>query len=380
MKKYLLLILTIACAIACQQPAGRQTGSESSDTGQTAELPAEQKDNPYYYLQLKGTVAGQPVTMQLLKTGPQIYRGYYCYDKIGEPIDIWGSPDSSGGQRVKIYENQSGDEEVFFDGTFDPAQGTFEGTWRGTGTSYPFSLKTDFNNAVRFDVYYARDSTPLLPGRSGTPVGEATSVIVWPAAGVNDADFIKKAITDNKDIAPQELLKRGIDSFLTSYKASAGDFDTANLKDESMGASWNWTSDGDMKVVYNQYPLLVLESSNYEFTGGAHGNGGSSYQVLDLAKKKVLKPADVFREGYKKALVPELEHAFRVKYKVPKKETVKSWLIADRLEPNDNFVLTNKGVMFSYTPYEIAAYALGQVSLYIPYEKIKAHLKEDYSK
>jgi hypothetical protein len=385
MNKYLQLIFITVCAIACQQPGSNQSGSTDSaavaggaeDTAVTVAA-----NNPYFYIRLKGTVANQPVTMHLIKSGPHVYRGYYLYDKIGEPIDIWGSPDSSRGQQTKIYENGMGSDDVFFDGKLDLEQGAFEGTWRSKRNTFPFSLKTDFNDAVRFDVFYVQDSTPLLPGRSNSPVAVSTDAIVWPAAGVDGATagLIKKAITGGKDIPVQELLKRNVDSFLNTYKAGKEDFDTASLKDETMGASWNWTGDSDMKIVWNQHPLLVLENSDYEYTGGAHGNGGNSYRVFDLAKQKLLTPADVFKDGYKKALGPELEHAFRKKYNVPKNETVKSWLLVDRLEPNDNFILTNKGVVFSYTPYEIAAYALGQVDLFIPYEKIKAQLKEDYSK
>jgi hypothetical protein len=336
--------------------------------------------SPYFYLQLKGTVGDQPVTMQLLKTAPEIYRGYYCYDRIGEPIDIWGNPDSS--HKVILYENSHSDEEISFRGTLSP-DGTFKGTWRGAGTSYPFSLKTDFDKAVRLDVYYAKDSTPLLSGHPRSPVGEAANSILWPAGGASEsvAALIKKAVNPGKPVNdPQQVVKRSIDSFLFSYKGSAIGFDTTELQDESIGASWNWTSEGDMKVVWNHYPLLVLESFSYDFTGGAHGNGGAHYQVLDLDKEKILSVEDVFKGDYKTVLTRELELAFRKTYKIPENESVKSMLMVDDIAPNENFILTDKGVTFSYTPYEIGAYALGQINLFVPYERIKAVLKEDYSK
>ncbi|WP_158642548.1 DUF3298 and DUF4163 domain-containing protein [Chitinophaga japonensis] len=377
MNKYLLFLLLAAGFAACQPGSKEQKDDKGADS--TA-IPGQATASPYYYLRLKGTVGEQPVTMHLVKTGPSIFRGYYCYDKVGAPIDIWGSPEYE--QQVTLYENSRGDDEITFKGKLDPETG-FSGTWRGGGTSYPFTLKPDFDGAIRLDVFYARDSTPLLPGREQSPTGTATNSILWPAAANNErmADFIKSAIVNgNSTPAPQQFVKRNIDSFLTAYKGSIAGMDTSGLNDETMNASWNWTSDADMKVVWNQYPLLVLEYAGYEFTGGAHGNGGASYQVLDLDRQKVLKVADVFKGNYKTALTRELGLAFRKAYRMPNGESLQQMLMVDKIEPNDNFILTNKGVVFSYTPYEIGAYALGQISLFVPYERIREVLKEDYSK
>jgi hypothetical protein len=367
----LSFIFIISGLVACnQQP--KQQQSEAGAEAVSA--------SPYFYMQLKGTIANQPVTMHLLKTAPDVYRGYYSYDKIGEPIDIWGSVDSS--QLLTLYENSHTDEEITFRGSFDP-EGSMKGTWRGAGTSHPFSLKKDFDKAIQLDVYYATDSSALLPKNPLSPVAHASNSILWPGGATDSktADFIKSVITGNKaGISPQQLVRKDIDSFLLFYKGSVVDLDTTQLKEGEIGASWDWTSESDMKVIWNRYPLLVLESFTYDFTGGAHGNGGATYQVLDLKKQKVLTVDDVFQGDYKTVLIKELEQAFRKKYKVPEDEPVKGMLVVDNIEPNNNFILTNKGVMFSYTPYEIGPYALGQVSLFVPYDHIKDVLKEDYSK
>lgn len=369
MNRYLLsVMIAITGIMACnQQPKQQQT--------QEAAAPS-----PYFYMQLKGTIGDLTVTMQLLKTGPDIYRGYYCYDKVGEPIDIWGSPDSS--KQLTLYENSHSDEEITFRGKLDE-EGNFKGIWRGAGTSHPFSLKADSDKAIPFDVLYAKDSASLLANNPLSPVAQASNCIVWPAAGVSEdvAGFIKSAISEGKvNSDPKQLVKKDIDSFLLFYKGSAIDLDTTELKEGSAGASWDWTSERDMKIVWNRYPLLVLEYFSYDFTGGAHGNGGASYQTLDLAAKKVLAVEDVFKGDYKAVLARELEQSFRRKYKVPEDGSVKEMLVVESIEPNNNFILTNKGVMFSYMPYEIGPYALGQVSLFVPYDHIKEVLKEDYSK
>jgi hypothetical protein len=373
MNKILLSFIFIAAGLlGCHQQPKQQTHEEAQA--------AASAPSPYFYMQLKGTIANQPVTMHLLKTSPDVYRGYYSYDKIGEPIDIWGGVDSS--QQLTLYENSYTDEEITFKGSFDP-EGRIKGTWRGAGTSHPFSLKKDFDKAVQFDVYYVNDSSALLPNHPLSPVATATNSVLWPSAGTDSktANFIKTVISGGKTgITPQQLARKDIDSFLLFYKGSLVDLDTTKLNAGNIGTSWDWTSERNMKVIWNRYPLLVLEDFTYDFTGGAHGNGGATYQVLDLDKRKVLSVNDVFKGDYKAVLAKELELAFRKKYKVPEDESVKGMLVVESIEPNNNFILTNKGVMFSYVPYEIGPYALGQVSLFVPYDHIKEILKEDYSK
>ncbi len=266
MNKYLLFAAALTALVSCQPKTKQgQQAQATTDSSQTAVAAA-----PYFYIQLKGTVAEQPVTMQLLKTGPNIYRGYYCYDKIGEPIGLWGSPDSSSSQ-LTLYENSHGEEEITFRGKLDE-NGNFSGTWRGNGTSYHFDLKPDFTGAVRFNVYYAKDSTPLFANTKGSPVGEAAYSMVWPVAAANSstADFIKKTIIHNGPSLqdPQILIKRDIDSFFMSYRASSIGTDTAEITAETAAPTWSWSAEGDMKVVWNHYPLLVLEYFSYDFTGG----------------------------------------------------------------------------------------------------------------
>lgn len=361
MRTILLLAITCCVFVSCGKKTKQQT--------ETSKIPDPTK-TAFYYLHLKGTVGTESVTMDLIKSGPWIFRGYYTYDKIGEPILLWGSPD---GDRVFLYENTDRDEERLFSGKLD-SLGHFTGKWRGKGTSYPFDLKPDLREVVPFDVLYAADSVDLFPGNPNTPNGQATNSIVWPAAGADEATaaFVRNCITDGKPIndANKYLLK-DIDSFLVTYKVNEKDLDTTG----GIPATANWAADADMKVVWNQYPLLVLEYFSYEFTGGAHGNYGAHYQVLDLKKKKILKPEDFLKPEYKTELIPELEKSFRKIYKMEDGDRLETMLLTKEIVPNDNFLVTDKGIGFSYTPYEIGPYALGQVTLFVPYKNIKSLLK-----
>lgn len=361
MRTILLLAITCCVFVSCDRKTKQQT--------QTLKVPDPTK-TAFYYLHLKGTIGTEPVTMDLVKSGLWIFRGYYTYDKIGEPIMIWGSPE---GDKVILYENTDRNEERLFSGKLD-SLGHFTGKWRGKGTSYPFELSPSFENMIPLDVLYAADSVDLFPGNPNTPTGQATNSIVWPAAGYDEATaaFVRNCITDGKSgIDANKYIRRDIDSFLMTYKVNEKDLDTT----DGIPASANWAADADIKVVWNKYPLLVLEHFSYEFTGGAHGNYAAHYQVLDLEKKKILKPEDFLKGDYKTELIPELEKSFRSIYKLGDGEKLETMLSSKEIVPNDNFLVTDKGIGFSYTPYEIGPYALGQVNLFVPFKNIKSLLK-----
>ncbi|ASZ10498.1 DUF3298 and DUF4163 domain-containing protein [Chitinophaga pendula] len=377
MKQLLLSgFISASLCFGCGNSKKGQPADQQSDSTATAATDQDLSATPYFYVQLKGTLAGQALTMHLLKNGPNIFRGYYSYEKIGEPIDIWGSIDSS--KHLVLFENTRSEEEITFNGTLDN-DGTFKGTWRGEGTSYPFTLKRDFSNAVRFDVYFSSDSVELKPGLKGSAKGQVSNAIIWPATNTDEkvAAFIRQQLIGNaKATSPQQLLKDQVHDFLTDYQGNIITADSSNIDDDFTAATWNWSDEGDVKVVWNKFPLLVIERYGYSYTGGAHGNGGSTYTTLDLDKKKVLKITDIFKPGYQHPIEDLLATAFREKYKMAPTDPLNSMLLVDTIPVSDNFYMTDKGVGFSYTAYEIGPYAMGQVTLFLPFTRIRQYMKE----
>ncbi|HVI47704.1 MAG TPA: DUF3298 domain-containing protein [Chitinophaga sp.] len=369
-KTFLSFLLATAALFSCH------TNSTPAKAGSdTAILVIPLASTPYFYTQLKGVVGGKHITMQLLKTAPHLFGGYYCYDSIGQPVNIWGSLDSN---LVKLYEETTaGGEERFFGGTLSD-DGIFKGVWHGDSTSHHFELHTDLRRAVPFRVYYDTDSLHLIASNPQSPIGMVSSSIIWPDSSVDSslATFLKRQITSSTYVTtPEQYIKMDMDSFKISYQVAAKDADSSELNDETQANSWNWTTDDAMRIVWNTWPYLVIEKYSYDFTGGAHGNWNAVYITLDLSKKKVITPADIFKTGYKEKLSPLLDKAFRKKYKIGEDEMLYQNLLVKTIPANDNLIVTDKGVAFSYVPYEIGPYALGQVTLFIPFTELKPLLK-----
>lgn len=365
MKKHLCLLVSVALLVACRQ-SPKKPAAQQEDTAVVTVTT--------FYKQLKGTLAGQPVTMHLIRSGEHAYEGWYFYDKVGDPIQLVNQPDS--GNKITLLEYSSQDDPNTFYGRLS-ADGHFTGTWKSAKTQYDFDLKEDYTQAVQFNIFTFSDSVTLFYNNPKSPMGIASASIVWPVGGADEAalNVIKQVIASSGNTNDPELLvKAPVDTFLQFYKNSRDDADS-----NALGASWNWSTQTDTRVVWNEYPLLVLENAEYAYTGGAHGNWGSGFHVIDLSKKKELKLNDVFKPGYKVPLSAALAKSFRKKYKLPANEPLdKQFLFSKTIAPNDNFFLTNKGVVFNYTPYEIAAYAVGQITLFIPFEDVKTIVNEAY--
>lgn len=376
MHKHLILPFALLTLAACQQ-SPKSAGSADSTVApaNTAAL------TPTWAKRFTGTIAGQPVTLLLQRagSGPADVRGWYVYDHHGEPISL----------RPFYGENRTDDSIIVNEGYTEDdgairglvsADGHFRGKWINARNNFDFDLSENNDSAVIFSVVAFTDSVKLLPDHPKSPAATASAYTAWPTGGAAAPviTFLQQSIAPGlkSGETPATLLKNGADSFFASYKSGAAGVDSASMND---GPSWQWSAESGSVVAWNKWPILAIENWTYDFTGGAHGNGGSLFTVYDLSQSKKLTPADVFKPGYKPVVTAALEKSYRKKYKVPAGQSLTdAGLQVKKIEPGDNFFITSHGAVFSYTPYEIAAYAAGQITLFVPWADIQTVVREAY--
>jgi hypothetical protein len=126
-----------------------------------------------------------------------------------------------------------------------------------------------------------------------------------------------------------------------------------------------------MQVLMNEGDKLSIGYFWAGYSGGAHPNYGTGLKTYDLKKEQVLRLNDVFKPNSEKALGRALENAFRKQYGLKADESLEKILLDNEIMPNDNFCLTSNGILFNYTPYEIASYAQGEIRIFLPFEAVK---------
>ncbi|WP_109696134.1 DUF3298 and DUF4163 domain-containing protein [Chitinophaga deserti] len=377
MRMLICMLAALGGLSACQ--SGQKKNAETTDSTTVATIaPVQAPVAGSFYKQFKGTLAGQPVTLQLIKYNPGKYEGWYVYDKVGEPIGL--SLARETGDSLILAEYAGINNENMLSGAFNGMQ--YRGTWTGNGKTFEFELTENMDNAIAFEVHTFEDSAKLFPNKDNSPIGRASESMVWPTGGADQAtiEFLRTSLYP--ELKPGEMPVQAIKSavlvYLESYQDNAKDIDTTGNED-GPGASWNWETNSSASVVWNKFPLLAVAKLGYEYSGGAHGNYGTSFEAYDLAAKKKLTVTDVFKPGYKPVLGTALDKSFRKLYKVPANQPLdEAYLFKKHIEPNENFYLTDKGVVFNFVPYEIAAYAVGQITLFVPWSDIRAIVQDTY--
>lgn len=129
-------------------------------------------------------------------------------------------------------------------------------------------------------------------------------------------------------------------------------------------------------IAYQSPKLLTLAFSNYTYTGGAHGNYGTTYTSIDLTNSKKLKLQDILNIQGQKVLGSLLEKHFRITHDLSLADSLqRGGLFENTIKPNNNFYVTSKGLGFNYTPYEIGPYVMGEINIFIPQNELDKYLQ-----
>jgi len=341
------------------------------------------------YKRLEGTIAGQPIVLHLQRAGSRFNAMYY-YTSQGRWITLDYLKDSSNSNRFSFYEYTSGNPDLNSSDvknarlSFTYSNGSITGQWISgdNAKNYDFTLKETYpEGAYRFTTIYLADSVIGFDSKPDGPKGNISEFFVLPEG--NDAAAlwlqteIKKILyldSAGKGMSIEEAIRKSNKAYLASYKN-----DIKAMENEEFMATLNYESMQEVSVRYNERGYVILESLSYDYSGGAHGNYGSALYCLDAASKRRLALQDVIAADSSQ-LRTLLEKNFRAQIRLAASRPLTEYLFENRLMPNDNFYFTNKGIGFLYNPYEIAAYALGQINVFIPYTELKQYIRPDFAK
>ena len=383
MKKSYFLFFALSCLLFVNCKNDKTTPANT-----TTATPSVKTAADGFYKHLKGTVDTFAVTMDLvqIKSGtnyePNNYRGYYYYDKYQQPIAFYGEMDSVG--NIVLHEANWQDKDIFFQGKLD-ANGSFSGTWRDTSRqrTLPFTLKETYSDgAIGLDFHDFRDSLKLWKNSAKSPMAEFDMQCLLPSKNVEAdiATFLKDKIFMNfkgdsleksyANVSVENLRNAIRDTFFASYSDML-----AQEKPDStveVPTMLNYAESTSLHILFNEKGLLSVGYGTYSYTGGAHGNHATSLATYDLRQKKALTLNDVFLPKYEKTINKALVNAVRRQFDLKATEPLSNKLFENSVESTSNFCITPKGILFLYNPYEIAAYAYGEIELFIPFSEIKS--------
>ncbi len=133
-----------------------------------------------------------------------------------------------------------------------------------------------------------------------------------------------------------------------------------------------WYIEKDVGVVHLTADILTLSKGSVSDLGGAHPVTNKFYSSIDLKSGKVLLLQDLVPPDSIPQLVVMAEERFRKIKGLAPDDPLDGFYFPDgRFRLNDNFGLTDGGLLFYYNALEIEPYAAGPTELMIPYDELK---------
>lgn len=370
----LLSVLFTACGNEKKEPVQQQPITENK-------VAYDSILTMNFYKRMEGTIADQPVVVQLQCYNGRI-QGLYYYLNHGVWIMLSGDVNKTNPNNVTIEESNfsDGEKTAILDCKYD--QGTLKGSWRSADgkKNYLIDLKESYpEGSYTFTTMSLHDSLAAFPQVDSSPVANVSKAFVVPLKDDEESQWldlqIKKSVGIDSSLLTMDI-QTGAAKMNGKFLKGYSD-EVKNMGKDGFASFLNYESILNTSVCYNENGYVILNANEYAYTGGAHGNGGSSFSCLDVKNKKELKLKDILKIDSAR-LQPIVEAEFRKQQGLKSTDSLTTILFENHLATTDNFYFTNKGIGFYYFPYEVAAYAVGPIHVFVPFASLQRYLAPDF--
>ncbi len=226
---------------------------------------------------------------------------------------------------------------------------------------------------------YSFDTTGHANSKPENPQFNYSYNLTLPNEGISTcADSIRMQMialaTDNKGSDLDAARKRKLEAMVYVDEEEEAGFR------EMFGAEETpWSFNCESKCAFENSDVFVSLFSFSSYEGGAHGFYCTKYDIWDKENAKRIIFHDIFVEDSEEKLSSMIVDSLCKMMKVKKSEDLIETGILDvkDIHPNNNISVDSDSLTFNYIPYEIAAYAVGQIAVRFSYEDIKPLMKTD---
>jgi hypothetical protein len=334
-----------------------------------------------------------PIVLDLFIEDTSVEGSYY-YTRFGSPIGLRGVLNRDGSFEF-LEVDRDGEETARFVGRRE-SSGEYIGSWTGiSGTgrvvkTFDFSAWENPSVCVAFRVVSLQEARPARPGdtemlaefrgdglepvalHDGAPRGALESLrasVTRFQAGAGENDPLPL------DDGLYAYFRQARDSFFADYFALGVDEMDSSLPD----SIWRWAESSRTRVVLNEAGLLVLENDIYGYRGGAHGIYSSHFGVFDVNTGKRLEKSDVLVAGadgsLKRIVRNRLSAMISERLERPADDFDFIEASAEDFPVTKNFFVCRAGVVFHYNVYDVTSYALGDFSVFVPWNEIRSLIR-----
>lgn len=255
-------------------------------------------------------------------------------------------------------------------------------------TGCQHTTQKEADNAVKFDSILV-DKTYHLLDNPENPNCNLQIKFTYPVSVENDllADIQKQFVLAYfgeayENLSPKDAVEKYQNDYLAAYKELEPDYEEELKRAEDgtpVGAWFSYYELSSNQIQFNQNDLISFTVNFENYTGGAHGAHAYNHFVIDLKNGKKLKEEDIFIDSYQEQLAVILVAQIAKQNNVtdPKELENMGFFSVDEIYPNNNFLIDETGITYTFNEYEIAAYVVGPIHVHIPFEDVQLLLKQE---
>lgn len=349
-----------------------------------------------WYKRYTGTIGGQPIVLNLHHY-EDVTTGQYYYADRSLIIDLTDAEHDGNSCDLYLTELER-TERREEDENFKPdhwAVNIDEHSIKGTvipgdGTqAIPIDLKEDYG-AGSFPLVLSvhEDSVKAKRGLHYNTAVSAYQVLEPGAAMQKDAQaLVRKTVMgllSNDSLQPDnipEFIEHEDARYFDNYKRLLADMKVDKKEQQEDQWLYNFYHSRNIWAIYNDNNMLVLEAHEYDYSGGGSGRGNyiNRYTCLDVQEKRVWNLNDIMNADAAR-LLPLLAKELRRSFRMKPGDTLTNRLTTDTVMLTNDFYLTGSGITFCYNPRLIGPESDGEICLFLPYNKLKDMLKDDFKK
>lgn len=210
--------------------------------------------------------------------------------------------------------------------------------------------------------------------------------------------FLRTVIGANYDsLSVQEAVDKYVQRYIDNYKNDAeiyrvnkpvqGNDDNAlgdlQLVDDDHDylpeVFYSYYENLSDSIVYNHYGIISFQVKQTNNKGGRMSYETIKNYVLDLSSGELITEGDIFSAGYDVALRSLIQNSLMETNNVKSISELEDlgFFGIDEILPNKNFLITDKGIIYTYNKGEYSAYQLQAPEVFIPYGAIRSLLRDN---
>ena len=239
------------------------------------------------------------------------------------------------------------------------------------------SDKTGTAETEKFVVDSVKVSDSSKIGDSLT-IAFTNKLLVFPT--LKDKKLLDSIYFDNEGI--KDFSKKGLQAYLDNRKNNYFNSvknDSKDLLSDISGQKWYTSS--HMNLVSNDNGYMHIEYVWSSYEGGAHDNYGFSERVFDLTNNRKLELSDITSMPKAKIEAMLMKNVNRINSGTTDGEgQVKNseMLLVETIPATNNFYFDQKNLYFHYSPYEITAFAAGDIVIPVSWAELKGTLNPKF--